>query len=495
MSMIVLDGINSRSVPLARGYMLQAPGLIGQVRVVEPTNQVMRSANGLSESALTAALQRVDLTVRHLFELDITADRGAGSGFVPQTRSTGEPAITLRAKVISAKMGQAVLYSDESGVLQWIFPDQPVDSDGIRGGAEVTFQLPRARVPVDTTSPETRNRGEGIKLARRIVRVVLWKTDALLHDSAHAMVRAWENNVRHYGWQMVPFDNHDPVDWHRIAGGRTLLLLHGTFSTAEAAFAALPQDTVERLRQHYAGRIIAFNHPSLHHAPAENVASMLRDLRDLPGMLDLDLVTHSRGGLVGRELIRQVHQQGRQVRVHKAVLVAVPNRGTPLVNGDYWIEMLDRYTNLIAQAPDTSWTIALEGLLILVKLIGHATLAALPGLQTMLPNSEYLRDLNTAPPDRVRYHALVADYQPHDAGWLRRFCKRTQGKLVDRFFDEANDGVVPTSGGYSATSDGSGWQIPATQRREFVTNDNISHSTFFANATVNKYLLQWLTTE
>lgn len=491
MTVIVLDGTNSRSVRLAPGYTLHAAGLVGRVRVVEPSDQAMRAANGLSEMALSVALEQTGLTVRQFFELDISADRGTGRSVVPQTRSTAEPAVTLQATVINPRIGQAVLYSDEAGVLQWIFPDQPLAPDGTRPDAVVTFQLPRASAVVDETSPETQQRGQMIKLARRVVRVVLWATDAVLEDGAHAVVAAWERGKRHYGWQMLPLRVRDPVDWPWIARGRTLLLLHGTFSTAESAFGQLPRETVERLRQHYAGRVIAFNHPSLHHAPAENVAELLQHL---PPSLDLDIVTHSRGGLVGRELIRHLHQHCHPVQVHKAVLVAAPNRGTPLVNGDHWIEMLDRYTNLIAQAPDTSPTLALEGVLTLVKVIGHATLAALPGLQAMLPHGDYLRDLNAAPATAVRYHALVADYHPNDPGWIRRFCKRTQDTLVDGFFDEPNDGVVPTGGGYSASSDGSGWQIPVAQRREFVTHDNISHSTFFAHPTVNAQLIDWLTT-
>ncbi len=490
MSTIVLDGVSSRSVHLAPGYTLDAPGLVGRVNVINPQDQATRSANGLSETALNAALERADLTLRTLFELDITADRGTGSAPSPQTRSTGEPAITLRAPAIGPTVGQAVLYSDEAGVLQWIFPDQPVTPDGTRGGSEVTFQLPRTRVALDPGSPETQQRGAIIKLARRVVRVVLWATDAIIGEGAQAVASAWESKAHPYGWQMLPLSNREPVDWPWLAGGRTLLLLHGTFSTAEAAFGGLPQDTVERFRQHYAGRVLAFNHPSLYHSPGENVAQLLRDL---PPTLDFDIITHSRGGLVGRELVRQLaarQPQGQQVQ--KAVLVAAPNRGTPLANGDHWVEMLDRYTNLIAQAPDTSATLMLEGVLILVKLIGHAALAALPGLQAMLPGGDYLRDLNAAPPTAVRYHALVAEYQPNDAGWISRFCKKLGDKLVDGFFAEANDGVVPTGGGYTASADSTGWQIPVAQRRTFGTGDGISHSTFFAHPAVNTQLLEWL---
>jgi hypothetical protein len=492
MTVITLDGTNSRSVRLAPGYTLEAPGLVGRVNVVAASDQTTRSAEGLSETTLAAALEHSGLIVRQFFELDVAADRGAGSA-APRTRSTGEAAITLRAPAIGPEVGQAVLYSDETGLLQWIFPDQPSAAESTRGGAEVIYRIPRRQVAVDSASPETRQRGTIIKLGRKIVRVVLWATDAIVGQGVQAVMRAWETEKRPYGWQMLPLSSTDPVNWDRLRGGRGLLFLHGTFSSAADAFHALPAETVERLRQHYDGRLLAFNHPSVHQSPPENIARLLDEL---PAGLELDIVTHSRGGLVGRELIRQAAEQpGRQLRIGKAVLVAAPNRGTPLANGDHWIDMLDRYTNLIAQAPDTSFTLLLEGVLTFVKIVGHAGLDALPGLKAMLPDGEYLRGLNANPPSTTRYHALVADYQPNDAGWINRFYKRVQDKLVDGLFAEPNDGVVPTSGGYSASRDGSGWQIPAAQRREFVTSDGVSHSTFFANPTVNEYLLRWLVAE
>jgi hypothetical protein len=492
MTTIVLNGIGTQ--PLGENYTLDTAGLLGLVTIVDPTDTNTRAAAGLSEPALSAALQSASLHVTKLFELDITADLGAQTTVISDTSSTQAPPMTLRGPDLGSEVGQAILYSNEAGVLQWIFPD-PLNDDLDGEGGLRSYQLPRASVSVDPDSPETAARGPLIKIGRRVVRVVLWASDILLEHGIQAMVGAWEEDKRAYGWQQLPFTNRELPDWGWMRSGRTLLLLHGTFSTAEQAFGGLLPETVSCLRQHYADRIVAFNHPSLSQSPYENV---VRLLQTLPEGMELDLVTHSRGGLVGREFIRQaaqLQQGGRQVQVHKAVLVASPNRGTPLVNGDHMIEMLDRYTNLLAQAPDSTTTLALEGVMTLVKVAGHAALKALPGLQAMLPEGEYLRSLNLEPPYTVRYHALVADYRPTDSGWLARFCRHIGDKLVDGFFDEPNDGVVPTAGGYSSSRDGSGWSVPSAYRREFQARDSISHSTFFANPAVNDALLQWLTTD
>lgn len=106
----------------------------------------------------------------------------------------------------------------------------------------------------------------------------------------------------------------------------------------------------------------------------------------MPNNLEIDVVTHSRGGLVGRELLSRV-QQGIPLRVRKMIMVACPNRGTPLADGEHWLTMLDRYTSLLADLPDTSASVIMEGILTVVKLIGHAGLRKLPGLAAMTPKT------------------------------------------------------------------------------------------------------------
>jgi hypothetical protein len=154
--------------------------------------------------------------------------------------------------------------------------------------------------------------------------------------------------------------------------------------------------------------------------------------------------------------------------------------------------MLDRYTNLLADLPDNQFTLAIEGSLMFIKVVGHASLDALPGLKAMLPHNEYLNTLNARVSNKVDYYAMTADYQPTNPGWIRRFCKHGQDLLVDTFFEEPNDGVVPTSGGYSANATGDSWTIPQSNRREFMGIDGISHSTFFNHPAVNEQLLGWL---
>ena len=81
---------------------------------------------------------------------------------------------------------------------------------------------------------------------------------------------------------------------------KCLLFLHGTFSHASAAFGDLAQDpsAFDALAAAYGGRVYAFNHLTVGRAPGDNV----KDLRPLVAGARVDVVTHSRGGLVLRAL-------------------------------------------------------------------------------------------------------------------------------------------------------------------------------------------------
>ena len=140
------------------------------------------------------------------------------------------------------------------------------------------------------------------------------------------------------------------------------------------------------LAGHYGGRVFAFNHPSMHHSPAQNVQTLLAQLKQhLPTAArpTFDLVTHSRGGLLARELCErraELDPGGVGLTIRRAVLVAGPNRGTILADGDNWIALADRYTNFITKLPDNAYTLTMEGILTFVKVMAHGALAGLPGL-------------------------------------------------------------------------------------------------------------------
>jgi hypothetical protein len=241
--------------------------------------------------------------------------------------------------------------------------------------------------------------------------------------------------------------------------------------------------------------LFAFNHPSLHHGPQANVQAFL-DALPAGAQLDLDVMTHSRGGLVGRELVERLaalNAQGWQVRVHKALLVASPNQGTILSDPKNGLDLLDRYTNLLTNLPDNAYTLTIEGILMVVKLLGVGALTGLPGLSCLLPGGDYLRGLNATANHGTTYYALTADFTPSAPALLARIGRRMQDKFVDSVFGAENDMVVPTLGSYSAGQSSFGFPIAENHRRVYRGEAQVHHTNYFSTPIVREQIVAWLT--
>jgi hypothetical protein len=499
-----LDG-SPRGIPIAPGgYSLEAPGLRGAVTEMTASESATRADAGTHEPPLQDALREAEIHSVKVFEIEAgSIDRSAAAeatrAGASLTTESGEPAILLRTPSLGEQTEQAVLYTDEAGVTRWIFPRAVAGGQGAPsrggGGGTVEFLLPRDSAPLPPeadAAPGTR--GPLTKLGRRLVRVLAWATEDVIGQGALAVARFWEEKRRPYGFRRVPFDDPAPVSWEALGRGRALLLIHGTFSTAPSAFRLLPAETLGSLATLYGGRVFAFDHPTLHHSPSENVQQFL-GLLPPQADLELDIVCHSRGGLVTRELSERLSRydgQGRNVRVRRAVFAGTPHRGTILTDSAHGIQMLDRYTNLFTELPDDAFTITAEALFMVAKLLYHGAIRALPGLRSMYPPGDYLQSLNAGTDHQTRYYALAADYKPRGASLLSRFGWALADAAVDGVFGEANDGVVPTRGGYELESPATGFPVRPEQRVVFGKEDVIHHCNYFGAPRVSEQILTWL---
>lgn len=469
------------------GYSLRAPALRGTVQEMEAQEYISRSSGGTLEAPLARALAQADVTAVKVFEIEPHAiDPAAAGGTRADSLSTrdGEPAMLLRVPSLGASVDHAVLYTDEAGVSRWIFPvvpQTPADAP--------EFLLPRDPAPLPLAQ-DPGTRGPLTKLGRRLVRVLAWATEGIVGQGALAAATAWESGHRPYALRRFPLDDTRPVDWAALRGGRALLFVHGTFSSAAGAFSLLPEATIEALGRLYGGRMFAFDHPSMHHSPAENVTQLLAMLPHGTD-LEVDVVTHSRGGLVARQLIAHAPAAAR-LRVRRAVFVAAPHRGTVLADSEHGIDMLDRYTNLFTELPDNAFTIGTEALFALAKLLYHGAARGLPGLSSMHPDDTALGTLNGAAVQGVAYHAIASDFKPTGSTLLARFGWKLADALVDGIFGEGNDGVVPTAGGYELRREGAGFPIADAQRLVYAHADGVHHLNFFAQPRTGERLLDWL---
>jgi hypothetical protein len=502
-----LDG--RTEVTFDDGTTLIAPDLIGEVEEMSLQESHTRSGGVAQDPALLAAFEGQGMQVAKVLELNIQDDISpvgpAGirrSSSSPGQTRLGEEAISLQVPAIKANEAAVAMYTDEEGCIRWIFPEAREDArSATRGAGEnYHFLLPRESAPAPPPATARPTRGTGTQLARRVVRVITWITDPIIGAGLEVAVRKWEEPNRPYGLRAFPFmPGAGEPDWSTIAEGRALCFIHGTFSSCHASYSVFSSETIGELEQLYDKRIFGFDHPSLHHGPAENIEtlfSMLSERLPAGSALELDVVTHSRGGLVLRTLdqaIRDGKTNGLKVSIRRAILVASPNRGTVLTTGDHGIDMIDRYTNLIAKLPDNVFTYLFEGLLTLVKLSYHAGVNTLPGLMSMQPEGVFLGALNAKPlgnEPTPEYYAIAANYAPKPGDGLGGVFKRIGNKVVDTCFEEENDLVVPTLGS-SRRRDTEEWISPA-RLLKLVEVEAIHHCNYFGSPKVAQQILQWL---
>ncbi|RBQ15244.1 hypothetical protein DP939_35955 [Spongiactinospora rosea] len=268
---------------------------------------------------------------------------------------------------------------------------------------------------------------------------------------------------------------------------RTLLMLHGAFGRSHTAFGGLPAATFAELHRAYQGRVIAFDHHTLIHDPAENVRRLIALIPD-GSDLRFDVLTHSRGGLVARELVRQSATADlgrRRVRIGKVVFAGTPNAGTTLADAARRDQLLDRMTTLLAVlgggAPATE---ALALVLELVKLAAAGVMAELPGLTSMDPGGPYLRGLGaTRPVPGVTYHAVGSDFEPSGGSML------LQDLAADLIFAAGNDLIVPSEGVRDLGSSGT---VATRDALILVPKDAVHHSAYFSLPKPSAQIMRWL---
>ena len=163
--------------------------------------------------------------------------------------------------------------------------------------------------------------------------------------------------------------------------------------------------------------------------------------------LELDIVAHSRGGLVARILDVQLgsrpggslldvlwgplrwflpgNRPHGTVTVRKIVFVGTPNGGTDIVEEENWNTFVDSFTTLLAVLPPGPWPVTtpfFEGVLELVKALAAGTADNLPGLRAMDPDSDLYARLGRYAGKAPLYYAIEANYEPAPAarsclGW------------------------------------------------------------------------------
>ena len=280
-----------------------------------------------------------------------------------------------------------------------------------------------------------------------------------------------------------------PADWKRLGEGRALLFLHGTMSQAHTGFGTFPQTLMRALYQQYCGRVAAFDHHTISVTPTGN-ACTLASLVPADARLTVDIIAHSRGGLVGRVLAERPGEAGlaNRISVRNLVMVATPNAGTALADPKHLGKMMDRFTNIIQFLPDNLVLGTIDAVLTVLKQLAVGAFAGLDGLMAMDPRGPYLRDfLNQPAQTMADYHAVAADFEPATGSPLLRVARDGLMDLV--FGSRPNDLIVPTQGVYMVPG---ATHFPIKGSLVFDASKGVDHSGFWPRIEFDSALRCWL---
>jgi hypothetical protein len=428
------------------------------------------------------------------------------SGQPTRSAAHGE-GMMLVAPDLGEDWGQVAIVTDESGAVSFHLPvedpanqsRQPATTRG--SGGEKVFIL-RSHIPAAEPPTDSTTRGLVGMIGQKLIQVVAFPLAELVVDTVgEYFIGRWERGNRPNQTRLFTPANRKlkidakmtEADWATMAAGRALLYVHGTFSTAQGGFSGIPDSVVETLHNRYGGRVFAFNHHSLSMSPSDNVEWFL-DQMPAGVDLDLDIVCHSRGGLVARTMAGELSGfagELSRLNVGRVVFVATPNNGTALADEENIIGFLDRMATLANVLPSVPVIEALDAVLAVVKTVAYGVLRGLSGLASMRPGGAFLELLNQGNQVDTEYYALAANYEPINPG-LKALVAGAKDALIDAIFaGEPNDLVVPTMGVYEGVPDAN-FPIPRANLFEFPPHRGINHSTFWGEPETAERFLEWL---
>jgi CHAT domain-containing protein len=238
---------------------------------------------------------------------------------------------------------------------------------------------------------------------------------------------------------------------------RALVLCHGTFSSSASLAAGLAGSFLTWALRHY-DAVLGFDHWTLSRDPVENAALLGTSLAPAGRSLarSIDLLVHSRGGLVARAFAELPVADAKVAReaLRRVVFVATPHAGTQLATPRRWATAADLLVNLLPL--DGSGLLGkLAGLL--AQVVARGLIGAIPGLEAMDASSTGAGTLvgrltaSGGPPSGVRYAAVAIDHEaaPLLRGMLSRSGLAGLDAAADAFFAMANDLVVDTRSAWS----------------------------------------------
>lgn len=431
------------------------------------------------------------------------ADYRSGMDTVKHRRWNRRQHLSMHARlgVMTVRDHDGVLLLDESWRRDEPGGDSPLDMSGRRASASLryrrTWRRSRRKSVGDLVAKVPFER-----LDRSDVASALEKLDEKL--TPHAM----KAPLRELGVRGLRRAS-------RIAPtGRVLLFVHGTFSNSDNWIDTLEKtpkglEFLAHLRDSY-DQVATFDHRTLGVSPLLNARELGLLTRDSDA--HIDVVCHSRGGLVVRWWLEALDRASPQKR--RAVFVGSPLAGTGLAAPPRLRGALSNLANInraLASASSSAsaavpFLSVAAGIFRIVSSVTSfaaktpvidAAVALVPGLHAMSRvgnNRELLSLRRDAGPVRGRYFSVQANFESDDPGWkfwryFRGVKSRVADWATDQVFEGHNDLVVDTP---SMVDFQDRLSLPSRQILNFGTQSKVHHTNYFEQARTLRRITSWL---
>lgn len=478
------------------------------------------------ERLLMAALEGNDFEVVDALSLE----RGAAYGTrrSARAREVQEPE-TMEIEVPVGEDDGAVMLVEQDGVYTWQFPAagradtltrRPMRTGGQR---RLVFNIAFDDLP---DAHDSRRRGFVRQWIVGRIKAFIFRVAA---QKATAGLGSWLERKVVPG--LVNMADADASRWNRLETvsspfvrssdrRRLLLFVHGTFSSTLGCYGALAafpwgRTFLDRARQAY-DAVLGFDHRTLSEDPQSNANDLMTHLHRIADCdLHVDVITHSRGGLVCRSLSELVLPSAAwRPTLERAIFVGVPNAGTSLAEPDNWHTFVDLYTNLalavcktIELVPQVTFVARvmqelIQGLAGMVKFMATEAVSkgTLPGIAAMEPDGFFMARLNEAQPsiDAVRYFAVTSEFEANarssDDSYVpkqlpRRLLLTLIDRLADRLLSNPSDLVVNTDSMTVLDRDGG---MVLSDQLAMGRNPHVYHTNYFTRPEVVESLWRWL---
>jgi hypothetical protein len=292
--------------------------------------------------------------------------------------------------------------------------------------------------------------------------------------------------------------------------GAILLLVHGTFSNTENLLEGVKKSPngiafLTWAHQRFP-QVLAFDHPTLSVSPIINARTLSLLFRNTNARVDV--VSHSRGGLVTRWWLEAFDRAPPDSR--RAVFVGAPLAGTGLAAPPNIRQSLSLLANIgKALGGATSaipFLMVVTGVFRVISAVTSimaktpavdAAVALVPGLfaQSRVGNNGEILSLRESPVRwRERYFAVRSNFESEKVGWkfwkyFRKLGDRAKDAVADLVFDGDNDLVVDTG---SMAELSTGLSIGQDQVLDFGTTDIVHHTNYFEQPKTLAFIQQHL---